>query len=75
MPPTRWSPSVTKHCTVVSDLTSLDKNAAFEKRRRRFRKYYVANYELAMNVRNNNLTIWLEYGGQRYGVANVDFES
>ncbi|MCJ1376934.1 hypothetical protein MMC17_000024 [Xylographa soralifera] len=75
--PTRWSPQdpfVKKHCTITSDLTQLNKKDNFERRWRRFRRYYTAEYDLVMGVKNNNLTILLEHKGQKFGVANVEFE-
>ena len=73
VPPVRWEHSVEKHCTITSDLTSL-KKSYFDRRWRKWRKYYVANYDLVMGVRNDFLSIWLEYNGQKYGVASVEFE-
>ena len=66
---------VQRHCFITSDLTHLKKSAHFQRRRRWFRRYYTANYDLVMGVKNNNLTISLEHGGLRYGVAKVEFES
>jgi hypothetical protein len=64
---------VHKHCTITSDLTLADKKV-FQKKWRKFRRYSTASYELVMGVKNNNLTISLECGGVRYGVADVQFE-
>ena len=74
VPPTRWDESVVKHCTITSDLSSLDKKSAFDRRWRKWHRYYTANYELVMGVRNNNLTIHLEYRGRQYGAAKVEFD-
>ena len=73
IPPTRWDSSVNKHCTITSDLISLSKKN-FDVRLRHWKRYYTANYELVINVRNNNLTIWLEHNGKLYGVASVEFD-
>jgi hypothetical protein len=65
---------VQKHCVITSDLTALNKRDNFQRRWRRFRRYYTANYDLVMGVKNNNLTISLEHRGRKYGVADVQFE-
>jgi hypothetical protein len=74
IPPPRWDPSVHKHCAITSDLTHLDKKNTFDGGWRKWRRFYTANYELCMGVKNNNLTMALEYKGQRYGVAKVEFD-
>jgi hypothetical protein len=74
VPPSRWDPSVHKHCTITSDLTRLNKSSNFETRWRKLRRYYTANYDLVLGLKNNNLTIALEHRGKRYGVADVQFE-
>lgn len=63
-----------RHCIITSDLTRLKKSQNFERRWRKFRRYYTADYELVMGVGNNNLTIALEHRGKKYGVADVQFE-
>ncbi|KAH0558375.1 hypothetical protein GP486_004965 [Trichoglossum hirsutum] len=75
-PPTRYDPAVVrKHCNIVSDLTHL-KKSRFSRRWKNWRPYYMAEYELVMNLKNNNLGFALHYKGNRYGATNVnvDFE-
>ncbi|KAI9865698.1 MAG: hypothetical protein M1813_002156 [Trichoglossum hirsutum] len=75
-PPTRHDPAIVhKHCNIISDLTHL-KKSKFTRRWQNWKPYYVAEYELIMNLKNNNLGFALQYNGTRYGAANVnvDFE-
>ena len=73
VPPTRLEAPVTRLCTITSDLTHLRKRA-FARRWRIFQKYYTARYTLCLGVHNNNLTFKLEFEGQQYGLANIDFD-
>ena len=74
VPPTREDQSITKLCTVVSDLTYLKKRSSFKRNWSRFKPYYLAYYDIVFHVENNNLRFTLEYNGQNYGVASVEFE-
>ncbi|KAL8732513.1 MAG: hypothetical protein Q9166_002727 [cf. Caloplaca sp. 2 TL-2023] len=73
VPPTRLEVPVTKLCSITSDLTHLKKNR-FGRHWRGFRSYYTAHYTLCLGVQNNNLTFKLEFRGQQYGFAKVDFD-
>ena len=73
-PPSRWESSVQKHCTITSDLTHLSKRSNFQRKWRKLTRYYTANYDLVLSMRNNKLTISLEYKGKEYGVAGVQFD-
>ena len=73
VPPTRLEATVTKLCTITSDLTHLKKKA-FASHRRIFKRYYTAHYMLCLGVHNKNLTFKLDFEGRHYGVANVDFD-
>ncbi|KAH0541830.1 hypothetical protein FGG08_003713 [Glutinoglossum americanum] len=71
-PPPRHDPTIVrKHCAIISDLTHL-KKSNFKRRWRNWRPYYAAEYELIMNLKNNNLGFALQYKGKKYGAANVD---
>ena len=73
-PPQRVNdPSVHRHCTITSDLTHLKKKK-FKRKWRKLSPYYVADYDLLLQLKGNHLALALEYMGQQYGVANVEFE-
>ena len=74
VPPQRvHDPSVHRHCTITSDLSHLKKKK-FKRKWRKLSSYYVADYDLLLQLKGNHLALALEYMGQQYGVANVDFE-
>ncbi|KAL8817394.1 MAG: hypothetical protein Q9223_003761 [Gallowayella weberi] len=73
VPPSRLEEPVAKLCTITSDLTHLNKNK-FGRHWRGFRSYYTAHYTLCLGVQDNNLTFKLEFRGQQYGFANIEFD-
>lgn len=72
-PPSRLEAPVTKLCTITSNLTHLQKKA-FTRRWKNFRSYYTAQYTLCIGVQNSNLAFTLEFQGQQYGSASVEFD-
>ncbi|KAI9842642.1 MAG: hypothetical protein M1837_007009 [Sclerophora amabilis] len=73
IPPAQWDQAVHKHCTIQSDLSSLDKSR-FKRKWRDWKRYYTASYELVMNLRNNNLSFELRFRGSTFGIASVEFD-
>ncbi|KAI9683419.1 MAG: hypothetical protein M1829_005491 [Trizodia sp. TS-e1964] len=73
VPPLRWDSSVTKHCTIKSDLTHLHKSN-FKRKWKNWRRYYTANYNLVIRVNGAKLNFELSYNNQTYGVASVEFD-
>ncbi|KAI9759750.1 MAG: hypothetical protein M4579_002135 [Chaenotheca gracillima] len=73
IPPMQWNDAVSKHCTIQSDLTQLDKGR-FKHKWKNWKRYYTADYELVMGLRNNNLSFELKFRSQTYGVASVEFD-
>ena len=73
VPPQRWGEGVVKHCTITSDLCQLSKKN-FQRRWKRLHPYYIAKYDLVMNVKSSNLTMSLMFKEVKYGVGDVEFE-
>ncbi|KAI9763900.1 MAG: hypothetical protein M1840_009012 [Geoglossum simile] len=72
-PPSRYDPSsVHKHGTIISDLTHL-KKSKFKRKWRKWRPYYVAEYELVMSLKGGDLGFALAWGGRTWG-ERVDVE-
>ncbi|KAL8757027.1 MAG: hypothetical protein Q9184_004318 [Pyrenodesmia sp. 2 TL-2023] len=73
VPPSRLEAPAVKLCTITSDLSHLKKKS-FDRHWRKFQPYYTARYTLCLGLQDDNLTFRLEYEGQQYGVAYVDFD-
>ena len=75
IPPTRRDDSVTRLCSVTSDLTHLKKRKDFPRKWSRLRPYYCTHYAIALGIESSKLNFVVEFKGQKYGVASVTFES
>ena len=73
-PPPRREQAVTSLCSVTSDLTHL-KRRKFLMRFNKFRPYFTAHYAILCGFENSNLKFTVEFKGQEYGIANVDFDA
>ncbi|KAI5807165.1 hypothetical protein EDC01DRAFT_781954 [Geopyxis carbonaria] len=72
--PSRITPEVKHLCTIETDLSGV-KKSEYEKRWKRWSKFYTARYSLDVSVRSGGMMFQLCFKGASYGgVAKVDFE-